>query len=233
MSKVDALLAWLIPRRCVLCHQPSGAICVCAGCCADLPWLGRACPACGLPLPPGATPGVCGRCGVVRPFHPRVQAAFSYEYPVDRLVTGAKFHGQLHFARALGELLATALVRGETAADPPDLLVPVPLHRRRLAERGYNQALEIARPVAASLRLTLSPRLCERVRHTPEQTGLPAVERRRNLHHAFAVRGDCAGARLAVVDDVITTGSTAAALAQALREAGAAQVEVWAVARTL
>ncbi len=233
MSKVDGLLAWFIPRRCVLCHAPSGATCVCAGCCADLPWVGPSCPACGLSLPPGAAPGVCGRCGADSRHRARVQAALSYEYPVDRLVTGAKFRGQLHFARALGELLTMALERTGTAADPPDLLVPVPLHRRRLAERGYNQALEIARPVAESLCLPLSPGLCERLRNTPEQTGLSAAERRRNLRQVFTVRGACAGARVAVVDDVITTGSTAAAMAQALREAGAAQVEVWAVARTL
>ena len=235
MNKVDNWLAWLLPRACVLCHQSSGATSVCDGCRDDLPWLGATCLRCGLPLPAGASPGLCGGCGGRRPSQAeaRVLAAFSYEYPVDRLVTGAKFHRQLHFARALGELLALALVGSGAAAQPPDLLVPVPLHRQRLLERGYNQAEEIASPVAAALGLALSPRLCQRVRHTPEQTGLSAAQRRRNLRHAFAVRGACAGARVAVIDDVITTGSTAAALAQALRAAGAAEVQVWAVARTL
>lgn len=205
MGKVDDWLAWLIPRRCVLCHAPSGPVTVCAGCREDLPWL------------PGTAQGP-------------VLAAFSYEYPVDRLVTGAKFHRQLHYTRALGEMLVLPVL--DRNAPPPDLLVPVPLHPRRLAERGYNQALEITRPVAEALGMRPSPALCVRVRHTPEQTGLTATDRRRNLRGAFAVRGDCSGARVAVVDDVITTGSTVAALALALRRAGAARVEAWAVART-
>jgi ComF family protein len=164
-----------------------------------------------------------------------VFAALAYELPVDRMITGLKFHRQPHFALALGELLAGALIenRGRSRDSDPDFLVPVPLHRHRLAVRGYNQALEIARPVSDVLRVELAPRLCERLRDTPEQTGLSAAERRRNLRGAFAVRGGCEGLRIAVLDDVITTGSTAAAVVAAFHEAGAAQVEVWAVARTL
>lgn len=204
MGKVDDLLAWAIPRRCVLCNGASGRLGVCTPCAGDLPWLDAA---------------------------GRVVAALAYEYPVDRMVAAAKFRGQLHFALALGELLAVAVARAGCAA--PDLLVPVPLHRRRLGERGYNQALEIGRPVAERTGVRLEPALCERVRPTAEQSGLKAAERRRNLRGAFRVRGRCDGARIAIVDDVITTGSTAAALAQALRAAGAAQVEVWAAARSL
>jgi ComF family protein len=227
MTKVDDWLAWLIPRRCVLCNESSGAQTVCGGCRDDLPWLRRRCPACGEEPGPGAG-GACGRCGVPLA-DPVARAAFSYEYPVDRMITAAKFRGELHHARALGALLATAWPAGPAA----DLLVPVPLHRRRLLERGYNQALEIARPVAARTGIALAPDLCERIRPTREQSGLPASERRRNLRGAFAVRGRCAGARVAIIDDVITTGSTAAALARTLRAAGAEVVAVWAVARAL
>ena len=105
----------------------------------------------------------------------------------------AHMSGQLHFACALGELLATAVGSATAVDDRPDLLVPVPLHRSRLIERGYNQALEIATPLAAALGLPLAPQLCTRVRHTPGQTGLSASARRRNLRGAFAVRGTCAG----------------------------------------
>jgi ComF family protein len=149
------------------------------------------------------------------------------------MITAAKFHRQLHLAWALGELLAGALERGREGRAMPDLLVPVPLHQRRLAERGYNQALEIARPVAAKLRIRLRARACERIRATAGQTGLTAAARRRNLRNAFRARGEFAGARVAILDDVVTTGSTAAAVAMAFREAGAAGVEVWAVARAL
>jgi ComF family protein len=207
VSEVDQWLAVVLPRRCAFCNAPCGGRCACAGCEADLPWLAVAAPG-------------------------RVWAALSYEYPVDRLVAAAKFHRELHAARTLGELLALHLDRARPGP-PPDLLVPVPLHRRRLAARGYNQAVEIARPLAALSGAPLALRLCERTRATPEQSGLPAAARRRNLRGAFAARGRCDGARVAIVDDVVTTGSTAAALARALRDAGAAEVEVWAAARAL
>lgn len=213
MGKVDEWLAWLVPRRCVLCNAPSGAGLVCAACGADLPWL----------PPPVASSALF--------------APLSYEYPVDRLVLGAKFQRRLSHARALGELLAGALEARAGSAGPglaarPEVLLPVPLHPRRLAERGYNQALELARPVAERLGLELAPRLARRQRATAGQTGLSRAARRRNVRDAF-VAGDCTGLRVAVVDDVVTTGSTVAALVRALRASGAAGVEVWAAARTL
>lgn len=211
MGKVDGLLAWLVPRRCVLCNALSGGRPVCDPCTADLPWL---------PMP--GTPAT-------------VFAPLAYEYPVDRLVLGAKFHHRLDQAHALGELLAAALaarLAGPATTGRPDVLLPVPLHPRRLAERGYNQALELARPVAGQLGLRLAPRLALRRRPTLAQSGLSRAARRRNLRDAFVAR-DCAGLHVAVLDDVITTGSTVAALARALRRAGAAQVDVWAVARAL
>jgi ComF family protein len=219
MWKVDQLLATVLPRRCAFCNATCGGRAACPGCEADLPRLDASRPADAWPTG-------------TRPAGTRVYAALSYEYPVDRLVTAAKFHRQLHAARTLGELLALHLDRVRAGA-PPELLVPVPLHRQRLARRGYNQAVEIARPLAALSGARLEPALCARIRATPEQSGLPAAARRRNLRGAFAARGRCDGARVAIVDDVVTTGSTAAALARALREAGAASVEVWAAARAL
>ena len=209
MSKVDDLLAWLLPQCCVLCAGPGGRRLICAPCAADLPRI---------PVSAGAD---------------TVFAPLAYEYPVDRLVQGAKFHQRLPYARALGELLAEALAaRPAGPGTWPDVLVPVPLHERRLAARGYNQALEIARPVAGRLGVRLAPRLARRIVATAEQSGLSRAARRRNLRGAFTAR-DCRGLHVAVVDDVITTGSTVAALARALRQAGAASVEAWAVARTL
>jgi ComF family protein len=233
MGKVDELLAWFIPRRCVLCNESGVAAAVCPGCRADLPWLGPACGACGAPLPAGVEAGRCGRCGRRRGARATVFAPLAYLFPVDRMIIGAKFHCQLYHARALGELLAAALDEDGRGRDGCDFLVPVPLHRQRLASRGYNQALEIARPVAARLRLPLLPWCCSRIRPTAEQTGLTSPERRRNLRGAFRASAACRGARIALVDDVITTGSTAADAVRALREAGAADVQVWAAARAV
>lgn len=216
-----------MPRRCVLCNASSGSLSVCPHCCADLPWLEPE-------IGGSGWPGVEERSGGASSNRPdRLVAALAYEFPVDRMVTGAKFHGQLHFAQALGELLARALIAGRTPAELPQLLIPVPLHRRRLAGRGYNQALEIARPVARTLGLKLVPTACERIRPTAEQTGLSAAGRRRNLRGAFRARELCCGRSVAVLDDVMTTGSTLAAVVAAVRAAGALTVEAWAAARAL
>jgi ComF family protein len=146
------------------------------------------------------------------------------------LVTGLKFHARMNHARLLGELLAQALERIE---DPlPELVVPVPLHPARQRQRGFNQALEIARIPARRLGIRLADDRVLRRLPTSPQSGLDATARRRNIRGAFAVRGDIDARHVALLDDVVTTGSTAAELARALTRAGAMHVDVWAVART-
>ena len=234
MSRVDSLLDRLIPARCALCGDTGSREPVCAACRADLPWLGPHCECCAVPLPPGSRFRTCGPCGEGRPAPYRVFSALAYAYPVDRLVTGAKFHRRLRDARLLGELLAGAVAEAAPAGrvELVERIVPVPLHPRRLGARGYNQALEIARPVAVRLGLPLDPSACRRVRVTREQAGLPAAERRRNVRDAFVAHDAVRGLSVAIVDDVITTGSTVVAMAQALRRSGAASVQVWTAART-
>lgn len=156
-------------------------------------------------------------------------AAVAYRFPADALIQACKYGGDLIAARALGELLADA-VGGEPA---PDLIVPMPLHPNRLRERGFNQALEIARPVASRTGAPLSANACERVTDTPPQASLPWKEREKNIRGAFACAADLSGKRIALVDDVMTTGHTLNEAARILRRAGAARVECWVVARTL
>lgn len=132
--------------------------------------------------------------------------------------------------RLLGDCLARALV--EQGAARPELILPVPLHVSRLRERGYNQALEIARPLAQALNRPIAMRTCERVRATSPQAGLHANARRRNVRGAFQVKRPLRVRHVAIVDDVVTTGQTATELARALRRAGAVRVDLWAVART-
>lgn len=211
---------------CVLCRgralRETG---LCRGCQASLPWLGAACPGCALPLASGE---LCGRCLRRPPPQAQAFALFRYEYPIAGLIQGLKFQGRLSHARLLGELMARHLA--ELPGPRPDLLVPVPLHRRRLRERGYNQALEIARPIGRRLGLSVDARCCRRVVATAMQSSLGRKERRANVRRAFRARLD--GPRhIAVVDDVMTTGYTVAEVVRCLRSAGAERVDVWVCAR--
>lgn len=232
---VDRVLDRLWGFCCILCGGPGRDQDLCAACARDLPWLDRACVACGLPQPAKAVGDRCPSCLATPPPFAVCLVAMRYEYPVDRLITALKYRQQLTYARVLGNLLADFAARKMRAIGitPPDLIVPVPLHRRRVACRGFNQAAEIGRFVAAKLNVKQDPHACERVRDTPPQTGLAAEQRRRNLHGAFAVRTSLKGRRVALLDDVITTGTTVHAIAAQLHRAGATEVQVWSVARSL
>ncbi len=217
--RVDQVLDTLFAPHCLLCGQTearAGAVApVCAGCMADLPWLTDQC-VCGLP------PGCPGD----------VRSALTYEYPVDRLIAAAKFGRQAPVARGLGQLLA---LRMPALPEPPDAVVPVPLHWRREASRGFNQAEEIARAVCDARGWPLRTDLCRRIRATPEQSGLGAAPRRDNLRGAFAllnVRGAGRCHRVLLIDDVLTTGATVSALAEVFQVAGVPAIAVWTVART-
>lgn len=203
-----------------------GARCgLCAGCRADLPWLRTACQRCALPL---STDTVCGACLQAPPPQDLAVAVFDYRAPLDFMIRRLKFRRDLAWARVLGGLMAEEIPR--RCGERVDAIVPVPLHRSRLAERGYNQALELARPLARRLGVPLVWDLCIRSRSTAEQTALDAEARRANVRAAFAVRG-APPATVAIVDDVLTTGSTVAALTLALRRAGAKRVLAWVCAR--
>jgi len=171
----------------------------------------------------------CGACQQHRLHFDATQALFRYQPPVDHLIQNLKYHRQLSLARVLGSLLADHLQAG--AVPRPDILVPVPLHRTRLRERGYNQSLELARVVARRFDLPLATRAVKRVRATPPQTTLTSSERRRNVRNAFHTTTDFSGKRVAIVDDVMTSGHTVNALARCLRRAGAVGVVAWVAAR--
>ena len=174
---------------------------------------------------------VCGACLASLPrddaHSTRTVAAFEYRFPADRLVQRFKFAGDLAIGRWLALQLASR-VRGEPR---PDLLVCPPLTRGRLIERGFNQSVEIARVVGRELGLRHAPRALRKVRETAPQHGLGRRERKANLRGAFRCERPLRGLRVAIVDDVITTGATADALAAVLRGSGARDVVVWALAR--
>lgn len=165
----------------------------------------------------------------------RTISALVYEYPIDQLVAMAKFQARADSANVLGELLAEFLLARLDADDLvlPDLILPVPLYHRRIAQRGFNQAAEIARPLASALQLPLCLTGCQRVRDTAAQTRLDALARLKNTRNAFRASAEMAAMHVAVIDDVLTTGSTVRSMAAALHEAGARKIQVWTVARAV
>jgi ComF family protein len=210
---------------CYLCRGAAEGV-LCAACDADLPRLPPLlCPRCALASPAGAT---CGRCLAHPPSYDATVAALAYEFPADVLVQALKFRSELALAPLLGGLLAARLPRGVRV----DFIVPVPLAPGRLRERGFNQALEIARSVAASTGCRLAPQLAGRAGDAPPQVDLPLAERARNVRGAFRCDQRLEGAEVAVLDDVMTTGATLEELAATLKRSGAARVVNWVVART-
>ena len=224
---LDALLAWLLTPQCTLCGGAGDErLPLCRACRGELPYLGTACERCAQPLP---VAGVCGRCLRHPPAQDRAHAAFRYAAPLDRLVQRLKFGRRVGLARLTGALLATAARSGHWQR--PELLIPVPLHDTRLRQRGYDQAQAIAREAGRRLAIPVDAHACRRIRATAPQTGLALADRRRNVRGAFAVRKPPAASHVAVVDDVMTTGATAGALALVLKRAGVARVDVWALCR--
>jgi ComF family protein len=218
-------VARLLPQDCFLCTAPSGDGLLCSACAAGLPRLGAdCCPVCALPTPDAA---ICGACLKRAPHFDATQAVFRYEFPLDRLIQALKYGHRLACADFLGAALA------DLPTARPDLILPVPLAAARLAERGFNQALEIARPLARKLDARLEIRHVRRCRDTAAQAGLPWKERARNMRHAFECGIDLSGKSVLLVDDVMTTGATLDELARTLKAHGATRVENRVLARAL
>lgn len=221
-----------LPQRCALCVADAGNALLCPDCAAALPTPQSACPLCASPNA-AATP--CGACLVHPPPFARTVAAYIYAFPVDRLLQQLKYAGQLALADWAGAALAQAVDRAMAAgqaADRPDCIVALPLGRARQRERGFNQAHEIATRVARRVRLPSAQPLT-RIVGGPPQATLSWSQRDANVRGAFAADDSVRGARIALVDDVMTTGATLAEAARTLLRAGAARVECWVVARTL
>lgn len=219
-------LAAFAPARCLYCETATAETVLCSACTARLPWNHLACPGCALPQRHAARCGDCLR--QPRPFD-RAYCAFTLDAPVRGAIHSLKYEARFQAARALAQGMAAAL---RARPEPlPEVLVPVPLHPRRLMHRGYNQALELARVLSATLGVPVQAQAARRRRATPDQIGMSAIQRRRNLRGAFACTAELKGRHVALLDDVMTTGATLSELARAARQAGAARVEAWALAR--
>ncbi len=217
-----------LPQACYLCGGRVLGGALCAGCESDLPRLsGACCPQCALPSAGGE---ICGACLKHPPAFDRTLATFAYAFPLDALVQQCKYSHAIHLTALFSGHMATRI---GGAANGIDILLPMPLHPARLAARGFNQAAEITRRLSPRIGIPWRADVCRRVRDTPSQAGLDLKARMRNLRGAFACDIDLSGKRIALIDDVMTSGSSLNELARVARKAGALEIQAWVLARTL
>lgn len=220
----------IFSSNCVLCgNSTREKISLCLACQGDLPRIEGACTKCGIPMT--SNERVCGKCLKEPPIVDYTLSMYHYESPVDSLITQLKFEQQLSCAAILGVLIERSLKIDLDNNDYPDVILPVPLHKRRLTKRGFNQSLEISRPISDGLNIPIDYLLARRIKATKSQIDLRASERKRNIKDCFQVRLMPAYRHVVLVDDVVTTGSTTNELAKALKKSGVEKVGVWAVAR--
>lgn len=211
-------------KYCVLC-QVANQQDICAACLQELPRLSQAhCLSCLLPM---TSSQVCGACLNKPPAWNHAKAALRYTYPIDALIKALKYRSDLPLAPILADLLLSELQK----EDLPDYVIPVPLHPDRLRDRGFNQTLEISRYLCKKTGCQLLPAACARTRNTPSQTDIPWKKRKRNVRNAFICNQNFFGKRVAIVDDVMTSGATLNELAKVILHHGAISVNAWVIAR--
>ena len=226
-------LSKLLPSSCLLCDSESHhhRYDLCRDCEQELPYLSTGCIRCGLPLADNVA-GTCGKCLTNPPHYDHCFSLLNYAAPVDKLVQRLKFTGKLVIARSLAELFVQRTANWSSIS-AGECIIPVPLHKNRIRQRGFNQALELARPIAKNLKIKIDKTSCKRIIDTQPQSILSADERANNICHAFSVEPAIAWKRVILFDDVITTGQTVNTLAKELKQHGVEEVTVWCIARAL
>ncbi len=217
-------------QHCYLCDNinTNPEFDICSLCLADLPYKNQSCSRCSLPLVSTNSP-VCGKCIQQPPSYDVLLSPFEYQFPLDTFITELKFRSKLYRAHTLGKLFSQYL---QSKATPlPECIIPVPLHPKRLRQRGFNQSLEIARVVSKSLNIPIDKTYCKRNKNTLPQSDLNADERYQNIKNAFQIKQQRHYKHVAIFDDVVTTGHTVEALAALLRQQGIDIIQVWSVTR--
>ncbi len=236
----------LLASTCVLCDAVvTGKNSLCEGCHNDLPWMEQFCRHCGIALLSNVDKSsitnegidICGACQTKPPHVDYTLSALRYLSPVDYLITELKFNHKLTSALILSDLFIQYLDKQRDQIvfnEMPDLIIPVPLYKKRLRERGFNQALEVARPIAKAFSIPLCNNTVVRIKNTPPQTKLTAVERSKNIRNSFRLgnlKKLSEVSHIVILDDVVTTGATCNELAKLLKEEGVKTVGVWSIAR--
>lgn len=219
-----------LSQPCLCCGLTPSNSGICQACSSELPWQQQACQQCALPLADPAA-CLCGHCLSKPPSFSKTYCGWRYEFPISQLLNRFKHHRDLTCGRQLAQLFAKRLTQHYQQQPMPDLLVATPLHWRRLLSRGFNQSEVISEELSKQLDIPIAKGV-KRVKATPRQQGLDRKHRQRNLCDAFKCTGSLTGKRIAIVDDVMTTGATGQALSQCLINAGAEEAHLWCLART-
>ena len=215
---------------CILCRGKSHRDCdLCEACEKDLPQITHACRGCARELA-APTDAYCGNCLKYPPPYQQCHIPFSYEYPLKKLILDFKFHHKLASGQVLATLLSQFIESQYKSQKLPELLIPVPLHKKRLQQRGFNQAVELVRLLKKQLNITLDTKSCQRLKNTSAQIQLPMKQRKKNIRQAFQCK-PLQAKHIALIDDVFTTGSTIKELTTCVLQAGATQIDVWCLAR--
>jgi ComF family protein len=221
----------LLPPTCILCDNKGFARKdLCFYCLDQLVKNTSCCYQCGCYLKSSDNHTLCGQCLKSPPDYERTVAPFVYQGIISYLIKGLKFDSQYKNARLLGMLFTEQLPQD---AKLPECIIPVPLHKNRYRERGFNQSIEIARTVGKQLAIPLELKACIRHRDTPHQVSLPAKDRHNNIKNAFSVVKTIQYSHVALLDDVMTTGATVREIARILKTAGVEKIEIWACARAV
>lgn len=224
---------WFFPYICCICDQYSeNQQDLCQGCKNLLPWVSDRCYRCGSRLREDSiTASKCRWCEDRTLYYDRVMSIFDYSPPIIQLISGFKYGNNLVYGRILGELLMETCRKWYQNLPLPQAIIPVPLHIKRLRKRGFNQAFELSKPVGDCLNIPIHYKACQRHKNTPPQTGLNAYQRQQNLKKAFLVLENLPYEHIAIIDDIVTTGSTVNSLSKCLKEVGVEKIDIWCISR--
>jgi len=226
-------LSEIIPRHCLFCLQKTqNAFDLCAACIADLSINNHCCQRCALPLEhdSGQMIYMCGHCLSHRYYYDQVISPFGYVDDMAYLIKKLKYHQKIHYADLLAKLFI-AQVKTMHNFQLPQIIMPIPMHQQRLKHRGYNQALELARIFSSYYQLPLNFSALIRSRYTHFQAEMSGSKRQQNVKNAFIIKKEIQYTHIALIDDVMTTGSTVNEVAKVLKQVGVKKVDIWTIAR--
>ncbi len=236
LNSKQILFEAIFKQSCLLCKSAHGGnVGLCKACEKDLPWHTSAhCPQCGLLSLNKLT---CGHCLTSAPDFDATKALFTYDFPLAALLQRYKYGSMLSLSHSFADLMTAHLMQNDVNSKGIDLIIAMPMHPQRLQERGFNQALEIAKLISKNLDIPLDYKACIREKLTPPQASLPLKERVKNIRGVFSIKKahqpNLKDLKIALIDDVMTTGASLNELAKTFKKAGASHVECWVIARTL